>query len=45
MLQESRESYLQKIYKQPAEEFEQVNLQTVQGRAPIKISLQSKELG
>lgn len=29
---------------QPAEEFEQVSLQTVQGQAPTKISLQEGEL-
>lgn len=36
--------YLQKIYMQPAEEFEQVNLQIVQGQAPTRISLQKEEL-
>lgn len=36
--------YLQTIYTQPTEEFEQVNLQTVQGQAPIKISLENREL-
>lgn len=41
---QKQESYLQKIYMQPAEESEQVNLQTVQGQAPIKISLGSKDL-
>lgn len=35
--------YLQKIYMQPAEEFEQVDLQTVPGRAPTKTSLYKRE--
>lgn len=44
MQQENVVIYLQKKYMQPAEEFAQVNLQTVQGQAPIKISLQRREL-
>ena len=36
--------YLQKIYTRPAEEFERVNLQIVQGQAPTKISLQKKRV-
>lgn len=44
MQQENVVIYLQKKYMRPAEEFAQVNLQTVQGQAPIKISLQRREL-
>lgn len=36
--------YLQKICRQQAEGFEQVNLQTVQGQAPIKTFLQTKHM-
>lgn len=40
----SLQVYLQRIYRQPAEEFEQVNLQTVQWQAPIRTSLQGRVL-
>jgi len=35
---------LQKICTRPAGEFEQANLQTVRGQAPIKISLQTEHM-
>lgn len=44
VVEETEVIYLQKKYTRPVGEFARVNLQTVQGQAPIKIFLQGREL-